>query len=171
MRTRIGGCPQDPHIFDTSIRDNLRLARPGGTDEQLTAAAARARLADWIRSLPLGLDTPVGAHGAAMSGGQRQRLAVARALLADPALLILDEPTAHLDHDNRRALIRDLLAATAGRTTLLITHDLDGLDELDEIVVLAGGKVTERGTHAQLLRADGGYKRMWQTGTEVGNAR
>jgi ATP-binding cassette, subfamily C, bacterial CydC len=171
VRTRIGGCPQDPHIFDTSIRDNLRLARPGGTDEQLTAAAARARLADWIRSLPLGLDTPVGAHGAALSGGQRQRLALARALLADPALLILDEPTAHLDHDNRRALIRDLLAATEGRTTLLITHDLDGLDELDEIVVLAGGKVTERGTHAQLLRADGGYKRMWQAGAELSDAR
>ena len=171
VRTRIGGCPQDPHIFDTSIRDNLRLARPGGTDEQLTAAAAQARLADWIRSLPLGLDTPVGAHGAALSGGQRQRLALARALLADPALLILDEPTAHLDHDNRRALTRDLLAATEGRTTLLITHDLDGLDELDEIVVLAGGKVTERGTHAQLLRADGGYKRMWQAGAELSNAR
>ena len=92
-------------------------------------------------------------------------------MLMKPGLLILDEPTAHLDHDNRRALIRDLLAATEGRTTLLITHDLDGLDELDEIVVLACGKVTERGTHAQLLRADGGYKRMWQAGAEVSNAR
>jgi thiol reductant ABC exporter CydC subunit len=168
VRTRIGGCPQDPHIFDTSIRDNLRLARPGATDEQLAAAADRARLADWIGSLPLGLDTPVGAHGAALSGGQRQRLALARALLADPELLILDEPTAHLDRDNRRALTRDLLTATADRTTLLITHDLDGLDELDEIVVLAGGKVTERGTHAQLLRAGGGYKQMWQAEASAG---
>ena len=105
-------------------------------DDELAAAADRARLPDWIGSLPLGLDTPVGAHGAALSGGQRQRLALARALLADPELLILDEPTAHLDRDNRRALTTDLLAATAGRATLLITHDLDGLDELDEIVVL-----------------------------------
>ncbi len=166
VRTRISGCPQDPHIFDTSIRDNLRLARPGATDEQLTAVAGRARLEDWIRSLPRGLDTPVGAHGAALSGGQRQRLALARALLADPALLILDEPTAHLDYANRRALTADLLAATEGRTTVLITHDLDGLDEMDEIVVLARGKVTERGTHAQLLRAGAGYKQMWQAGTE-----
>jgi len=166
IRTRIGGCPQDPYIFDTSVRDNLRLARPGATDDQLAAAAARARIADWIRSLPLGWDTQVGAHGAALSGGQRQRLALARALLADPALLILDEPTAHLDRDNRQALTRDLLAATEGRTTVLITHELDGLDELDEIVVLRDGKVTERGTHAQLLRAAGSYQQMWQAASE-----
>ncbi len=164
VRTRIGGCPQDPHIFDTSIRDNLKLARPDATDEQLADAAARARLLDWIRSLPLGWDTPVGAHGAALSGGQRQRLALARTLLADPALVILDEPTAHLDSESRVALTKDLLAATAGRTTLLITHDLDGLDDLDEIVVLARGKVTERGTHAELIKAAGGYRQLWQAG-------
>jgi ABC-type multidrug transport system fused ATPase/permease subunit len=123
VRTRIGGCPQDPHIFDTSIRDNLRLARPDATDAQLAQAAARARLLDWIQSLPRGWDTQVGAHGAALSGGQRQRLALARALLADPPLVILDEPTAHLDSESRLALTEDLLAATAGRTTLLITHD------------------------------------------------
>ena len=164
VRTRIGGCPQDPHIFDASIRDNLKLARPDATDEQLADAAARARLLDWIQSLPLGWDTPVGAHGAALSGGQRQRLALARALLADPALVILDEPTAHLDSDSRLALTQDLLAATAGRTTLLITHDLDGLDGLDEIVVLADGKVTERGSHAELIKAAGGYRQLWQAG-------
>jgi ATP-binding cassette subfamily C protein CydC len=165
VRTRIGGCQQDPHIFDTSIRDNLRLARPDATDAQLAQAAARARLLDWIQSLPRGWDTPVGAHGAALSGGQRQRLALARALLADPALVILDEPTAHLDSESRLALTEDLLAATAGRTTLLITHDLDGLDSLDEIVVLAQGKVTERGTHAQLVRAGGRYQQLWQAGS------
>jgi ATP-binding cassette subfamily C protein CydC len=126
------------------LRDNLRLARPGATDEQLAEAAARVRLLDWIESLPLGWDTPVGAHGAALSGGQRQRLALARALLADPELLILDEPTAHLDPGTRSALLRDLLAATAGRTLLLITHDLDGLDELDQVIVLDGGKVVKR---------------------------
>jgi ATP-binding cassette, subfamily C, bacterial CydC len=162
VRAIIGGCPQDPHIFDASIRDNLTLARPGATDEQLADAAARARLLDWIGSLPQGWDTPVGAHGAALSGGQRQRLALARALLADPALLILDEPAAHLDRDNRRALTQDLLAATTGRATLLITHDLDGLEQVDEIVVLRHGRVTERGTHAELVRAGGDYQRMCQ---------
>jgi len=169
VRTKIGGCPQDPHIFDTSLRDNLRLARPGATDDQLADAAARARLLDWIRSLPLGWDTPVGAHGAALSGGQRQRLALARALLADPALLILDEPTAHLDRDTGHALMRDLLAATEGRATLLITHDLDGLDRLDEIVVLDEGQVVERGTHAQLIHADGSYQALWQAGQPSGS--
>jgi thiol reductant ABC exporter CydC subunit len=144
VRTRIGGCPQDPHVFDASLRDNLRLARPGATDEQLAEAAARVRLLDWIESLPLGWDTQVGPHGAALSGGQRQRLALARALLADPELLILDEPTAHLDPGMRSALLRDLLAATAGRTLLLITHDLDGLDEFDQVIVLDGGKVVNQ---------------------------
>jgi ATP-binding cassette, subfamily C, bacterial CydC len=151
VRTVIGGCPQDPHIFDASLRDNLRLARPAATDEQLADAAARAGLLDWIRSLPRGWDTPAGAHGAALSGGQRQRLALARALLADPALLVLDEPTAHLDPDSRHSLTRDLLAATAGRTTLLITHDLDGLDQVDQIIVLSQGKVIQRGSYAELI--------------------
>jgi ABC-type multidrug transport system fused ATPase/permease subunit len=153
VRTRIGGCAQDPHIFDASLRDNLRLARPAATDEELADAAARAGLLAWIRSLPRGWDTPAGARGAALSGGQRQRLALARALLADPALLILDEPTAHLDTGSRQALTRDLLRATAGRAALLITHDLDGLDQVDEIVVLRHGKVVGRGNYAELSRA------------------
>jgi len=164
VRAVISGCAQDPHIFDATIRDNLRLARPQASEAELATAAAGARLLDWIISLPQGWDTPVGTHGAALSGGQRQRLALARALLADPALLILDEPTAHLDPENRRALTADLLAATAGRATLLITHDLDGLDQVDEIVVLDHGKVAERGTHAQLIRSGGTYQRLWQAG-------
>jgi thiol reductant ABC exporter CydC subunit len=161
VRTVIGGCAQDPHIFNTTIAGNLRLACPDATHEQLVTAAGRAGLLPWIESLPLGWDTPVGANGAAISGGQRQRLALARALLADPALLILDEPTAHLDPDSRRALTADILTATRGRATLLITHDLDGLDQVDEIVILDRGQVVARGTHAELLRSGGLYQAMW----------
>jgi ATP-binding cassette, subfamily C, bacterial CydC len=161
VRTMIGGCPQDPHIFDQTIAANLRLARPDATDDELTEAAARARLLPWICSLPLGMQTRVGAHGAAISGGERQRLALARALLADPAVLILDEPTASLEPASRRALMTDLLAATTGRATLLITHELDGLDQMDEIVVLDQGRTAERGTHQQLLRIGGAYRQMW----------
>ena len=160
VRTVIGGCAQDPHIFDTTIAGNLRLARPRAGQEQLTGAAARAGLLPWIESLPRGWDTPVGAHGAAISGGQRQRLALARALLADPPVMVLDEPTAHLDAGSRRALTADILSVTTGRATLLITHKLDGLDQVDEIVVLDHGRAAERGTHAELIAADGLYRRM-----------
>ena len=163
IRSVVGGCPQDPHLFDGTIRDNLRLARPGATDEELDAAAARARLLSWIRSLPQGWDTRVGTHGAAVSGGERQRLALARAFLADPALLILDEPTAHLDPATRQALTADLLHATEGRAVLFITHEPDGLDQVDQIVVLDHGRVAEQGSHRQLRHAGGPYQRMWES--------
>jgi ATP-binding cassette, subfamily C, bacterial CydC len=162
VRKVIGGYPQDPHLFDTTIGENLRIARPAASDDELAAVAARVGLADWIAALPMGWDTPVGPLGRAVSGGQRQRIALARALLADPAVLILDEPTAHLDVESRQVMTADLLAATAGRATLLITHDLSGLDQVDEVIVLERGIVAERGTHQQLLSAGRGYWQMWQ---------
>jgi ABC-type multidrug transport system fused ATPase/permease subunit len=163
VRRLIGGVPQDPHVFTSTLRENLRLARPAASDADLDEAARGARLLDWVRSLPDGWDTQVGQHGARMSGGERQRLALARALLADPQVMVLDEPTAHLDAESRVALTRDLLDVTRGRTTLLVTHDLVGLDQVDEIVVMDAGRVVQRGTHADLLARDGLYRRMWRT--------
>jgi thiol reductant ABC exporter CydC subunit len=122
VRSVIGLCAQDAHIFDSSLRANLRLARPGATDAEIHQALRKARLDDWVASLPGGLDTEVGEHGARLSGGQRQRLALARVLLADFPVVILDEPAEHLDEPTAAALTADLLAATAGRTVLLITH-------------------------------------------------
>jgi ATP-binding cassette, subfamily C, bacterial CydC len=164
VRSVVGGLVQDAHIFDSTIRANLLIGAPEATDAELSGAAERVRLLDWITSLPAGLDTPVGPRGARLSGGQRQRLALARALLADPAVLILDEPTAHLDPGTRAELAADLLAVAAdgARSTLLITHDLAGLDQVDEIVVLADGRIAERGTDAELRAAGGGYARMLQ---------
>jgi ATP-binding cassette, subfamily C, bacterial CydC len=130
---------QDTHVFDSTIRENLRLADPTATDDQLLHALDRARLREWVESLPDGLDTLVGEDGARMSGGQRQRLVVARALLADAPVLVLDEPTAQLDPETAEALVADVLAAADGRSVLLVTHRSEGLDLVDEIVSLPGG--------------------------------
>jgi len=128
VRRAVGLCEQDPHVFDASIADNLRLARPEARDEELRRALADAQLLDWVDSLPDGLATAVGEHGARLSGGQRQRLALARALLADVRVLILDEPTEHLDEPTARAFVTDLVAATQGRTVLVLTHRPDLFD-------------------------------------------
>ncbi|NJP99196.1 thiol reductant ABC exporter subunit CydD [Streptomyces zingiberis] len=160
VRRLVGLCAQDAHIFDSSLRENLRLARPPAGEAALRAALARARLLDWVDGLPDGLDTPVGEHGARMSGGQRRRLALARALLADVPVLVLDEPAEHLDLATADALTADLLAATQGRATVLITHRLAGLAEVDEVVVLDRGRAVQRGAPAELASADGPFRRM-----------
>ncbi|KAA6220714.1 thiol reductant ABC exporter subunit CydD [Streptomyces albofaciens JCM 4342] len=160
VRRRVGLCAQDAHIFDSSVRENLRIARTGADEDELWAALAQARMDDWVRSLPDGLDTMVGEHGARLSGGQRQRLALARALLADFPVLVLDEPAEHLDLATADALTADLLAATEGRTTVLITHRLEGLSAVDEVLVLDEGRPVQRGTYAELAAADGPFRRM-----------
>nr|WP_202504768.1 thiol reductant ABC exporter subunit CydD [Streptomyces sp. SID4912] len=171
VRTFVGLCAQDAHVFDSSIRENLRLARTDATDDELCDALARARLLDWVRSLPDGIDTLVGEHGARLSGGQRQRLALARALLADFPVLVLDEPAEHLDLATADALTADLLDATRGRTTLLITHRLAGLDAVDEVLVLDEGRIAQRGAYEELAVADGPLRGMLErerTGTPAG---
>jgi ATP-binding cassette subfamily C protein CydCD len=121
----------------------------------------RVGLGDWFAGLPDGLRTEVGRSGARLSGGQRQRVAVARALLADFSILVLDEPAEHLDPAAADALTADLLALTEGRSTLFITHRLAGLEQVDEVIVLDGGAVVERGSHAELLSASGRYAALW----------
>ncbi|MGW2510681.1 thiol reductant ABC exporter subunit CydD [Streptomyces scopuliridis] len=160
VRRFIGLCAQDAHLFDSSVRENLRLARTDATEDELRDALRRARLLDWVDALPAGLDTLVGEHGARISGGQRQRLALARALLADFPVLVLDEPAEHLDLATADALTTDLLAATEGRTTLLITHRLQGLDTVDEVIVLDGGRPVQRGSYAELAAEEGPLRRM-----------
>ncbi|MGV9521111.1 thiol reductant ABC exporter subunit CydD [Streptomyces griseus] len=167
VRRSVGLCAQDAHVFDSTIRENLRLARPGATDPELRDALSRARLLEWAAALPQGLDTPVGEHGARLSGGQRQRLALARALLADFPVLALDEPAEHLDLPTADALTADLLDATRGRATVLITHRLTGLEAVDEVLVLDAGRVVQRGPYAELAAEDGPLRRMLERERET----
>ena len=136
VRANFALAGQEAHVFDSTIRANLLLARPAATDAELDLALSRAHLGDWVASLPDGLDTLVGEDGNRLSGGQRQRLTLARALLSDAPVLLLDEPTAHLDPETARGVIEDALEASDGRTVLLITHRPEGLDLVDRVVVL-----------------------------------
>ncbi|MFD7436942.1 thiol reductant ABC exporter subunit CydD [Streptomyces sp. NPDC059861] len=167
VRRLVGLCAQDAHLFDSSVRENLLLARRDATEDELRDALRRARLLDWAESLPDGLDTLVGEHGARLSGGQRQRLALARALLADFPVLVLDEPAEHLDLPTADALTADLLAATEGRTTLLITHRLARLEAVDEVIVLSEGRVVQRGPYAELTRVEGPLRAMAERESEA----
>jgi ATP-binding cassette subfamily C protein CydC len=162
LRGLIGVVAQDTHLFNDTIRGNLLLARPEATDSEMEQVLEQAQLADFIRQLPKGLSTWVGEQGLRLSGGERQRLSIARALLKNAPLLILDEATANVDPLTEQQLLDSLDMLMKGRTTLVITHRLVGMERMDEILVLNEGRICERGTHNELLRARGLYYEMVQ---------
>jgi ATP-binding cassette subfamily B protein len=160
LREVVGVVSQETYLFHGSVRDNLRFARPDATDEQVEDAARAARIHDLVASLPDGYDTVVGERGYRFSGGERQRLAVARAVLRDPPVLVLDEATSALDVQTEAAVQDALERLSAGRTTIAIAHRLSTVRDADQILVLHDGRVAERGTHAELVAAGGRYARM-----------
>jgi ATP-binding cassette subfamily C protein CydD len=162
-RRRIAWVPQRPHLFAGSVRDNLLLARPGATTAELQRAAAVARFDEVLAELPRGWDTPLGEAGARLSSGQAQRLALARAFLRDAPLLVLDEPTAHLDPGLQARLSEATRELCRGRTALVIAHRLETLASADHVVVLAGGRVVEQGAPRDLRAAGGRFAALWGT--------
>jgi len=159
---RIAVAPQNPYLFSATLRANLLLAKPDASEPELVCALQQAQLYDFVQTLPQGLDTWVGEHGLRLSSGERQRLSIARALLKDAPLLILDEPSANLDAINAVRLMESILAAASGRALLLVTHRLIEMQAMDEILVLQQGRVVERGNQAELLALGGYYRRMWE---------
>jgi ATP-binding cassette, subfamily B, bacterial len=159
----VGMVMQDAHLFHDTIRANLRYARPDATDEDLVAACRAARIEELIQGLPDGYDTLVGERGYRMSGGEKQRLAIARVLLKDPAVIILDEATSHLDSESELAIQRALADALEGRTALVIAHRLSTIVNADRILVIDDGRVVEEGHHDELLRAGGLYADLYRT--------
>jgi ATP-binding cassette subfamily B protein len=164
LREAIGVVSQDPHLFHESIGQNLRYAKPDATLEELDAACRGARIMDTIAELPDGYDTVVGERGYRLSGGEKQRLAIARLLLKNPAVMILDEATSHLDNENEAAVQAALENALEGRTALIIAHRLSTIRDADRIVVLADGNVVEDGTHDELMHLDGVYAAQVRAG-------
>jgi ATP-binding cassette subfamily B protein len=152
---------QENMLFNMSIRENIRLGKEGATDEEVVDAARKAEIHRYIMSLPQKYDTPVGERGDTLSGGQRQRIAIARAIIRNPSVLLLDEATSALDQTTEAAINRTLLKVAEGRTMIWSTHRLTSVVDMDEIIVISGGKAIERGSHAQLLAAGGIYRKLW----------
>ncbi|MCL7452566.1 MAG: thiol reductant ABC exporter subunit CydC [Anaerolineae bacterium] len=167
LRHLIAVVSQQTHLFNATIRENLLLARPEATEAEMRQAAEQAGIHDFASGLPDGYDTWIGEQGLRLSGGERQRLAIARAILKDAPILLLDEPTANLDALTERQVLAGLRALMAGRTTLLVTHRLAGLEPTDQVLVLRQGRIAERGRHEDLLEQGGFYRRMWDLQHQV----
>jgi ATP-binding cassette subfamily B protein len=163
LHNTIGVVTQDAHMFHDTIRANLTYARPGVTDQEVVEACRAARIWDLIESLPGGLDTVAGDRGYRFSGGEKQRLALARLLIKAPPVVVLDEATAHLDSESENAIQQALKTALAGRTSLVIAHRLSTVREAEQILVIDAGQIHERGTHDELLAADGLYAELYHT--------
>jgi ATP-binding cassette subfamily B protein len=163
LRDAIGVVTQDSHLFHETIAENLRYAKPDATDDELWEALRGAQVADLVRALPDGLDTTVGERGYRFSGGEKQRIAIARLLLKAPSVVILDEATAHLDSESEAAVQRALATALTGRTALVIAHRLSTVRDADQILVLDGGRIVERGHHDDLVAAGGLYAELYRT--------
>jgi thiol reductant ABC exporter CydC subunit len=162
VRQMMSVVSQHTHLFNGTIRENLLIAHPGAREFDIIQAARQAHLHEFIQTLAQGYDTWIGEQGLCLSGGERQRLAIARALLKDAPILILDEPTTNLDAVTEQEVLQAIHTLMAGRTTLMITHRLVGLENMDEILVLQAGRIVERGQPYELLQAEGLYRQMWQ---------
>jgi ATP-binding cassette subfamily C protein CydC len=167
VRKRCALVSQNSYFFNTSVRENLRLALPSMKQVEMEAATHAAHINEFVTNLPKGYDTFIGEQGLRLSGGERQRLAIARVLLKDAAVMIFDEPTANLDSLTEKQVLATLFETMRGKTSLLITHRLVGLENFDEILVMDRGRIVERGRHSDLLASAGLYRRLWDLQNQI----